>query len=99
MTVKLLCSSSASGISHVGSVGSFVFSLNKKRKGKYLQDLPLPGQGGAGPPKLAGEQVLLLQSPALAQRGLGTVSLGMLVLGGERSILGSELLQVLGLFS
>lgn len=99
MTVKLLCSSSASRISHVGSVESFVFSLNKKRKGKHLQDLPLPGQGEAGPPKLAGEQGLLLWSPALTQRGLGTSSLGMLVLEGERSILGSELLQVLGLFS
>jgi hypothetical protein len=83
----------------VGSVESFVFSLNKRRKRKHLQNPHLPEECRAGPPALAEEHVLLLWSPALAQWGLGTSSLGMLVLVRERNILGSELCQVLGLFS
>lgn len=43
-TIKLLSGGSTSGISHVGSVESFVFSLNKKRKSKHLQDPHVPGE-------------------------------------------------------
>lgn len=47
MIVKLLSGGNTHGISHVGSVESFVFSLNKKRKRKHLQDPH--GLGSAGP--------------------------------------------------
>lgn len=47
MIVKLLSGGNTRSISHVGSVESFVFSLNKKRKRKHLQDLH--GLGSAGP--------------------------------------------------
>lgn len=65
VTVKLLSGSSKSCISHVGSAESFVFSLNKKRKRKHLQDPHLPRECRAGPLALVGGLVLLLWSPAL----------------------------------
>lgn len=48
VTVKLLSGGNTSGISHVGSGEHFVFSLNKKRKRKHLQDSHLPGERGLG---------------------------------------------------
>lgn len=89
MTVKLLSGGSTSGVSLVGSVESFVFSFNKKRKRKHLQGLPLPGECGVGPPALAGEGAPPLELPP-AQRGWGAASLGRLVLVREGNILGSE---------
>lgn len=88
MTVKLLSGGSANGISHVGSVDSFVFSLNMKRERKYLQDPHLPGENRVGPPAVARAH-LLLKSLALAQLGLGSASLGIPVLARERRSLGS----------
>lgn len=38
MTVKLLSGGRPGGISHEGSLESFVFSLNKKRKRKQLEN-------------------------------------------------------------
>lgn len=83
MAVKLLSGGSTRGISHVGSMESFVFSLNKKRKRKHLRDPHLPGERRVGPPALAGEGGLLLWSPALGPAGMASPSLGMLVLVGE----------------
>lgn len=48
VAVKLLSGGSTRGISHVGSMESFVFSLNKKRKRKHLRDPHLPGERRVG---------------------------------------------------
>lgn len=83
VTVKLLSGGSSRGISHVGSVESFVFSLNKKRKRKHLWDPHLPRgvQGWAS--CLGWRRCELLGSPALGPAGMGSPSLGMLVLVRE----------------
>lgn len=80
----------ASGISHVGSVESFVFSLNKKRKGKQLQDPQEPGERGLGLPHWLEEAHSSPGTWPGAQRGWRALSLGMRVLVEERDILGSE---------
>lgn len=59
VTVKLLSGGSTGGISHVGSVERFVYSLNKKRKRKHLQDPQLP-RGVQGWASCLGEGPLLL---------------------------------------
>lgn len=74
------------------------FSLNKRRKGKQLEDPHLPGGTGQGLLHMM-ETSLSLQSSDPAQSGLGTASLGMLVLAREQDILGSKSFWVLGLFS
>ena len=80
-----------SGISHVGGVESFVFSLNKKRKRKHLQDSHLPGERGLGLLCWLEEACASFGVQPGAQQGSGGgMSPGMRVLVRERNILGSE---------
>lgn len=98
MTVNFLSGGRLSAISHVRKVGSFVFSLNKRRKGNQPEDPRLPADTGQGHlPRV--EASVPLWSSAPAQLGLETASLRTLVLVREQDILGSECLWVLGLFS
>lgn len=89
-----------SGISHVGGVESFVFSLNKKRKRKHLQDSHLPGERGLG--------LLLWLEEACASFGVqpgpsrevgGACPLECGCLSGKGTFLVLRLLQVLRVFS
>lgn len=84
VTVKLLSGGGTSGVSHVGSVESFVYSLNKKRKRQHLQDPHLPWgvQGGAP------SDPCPLAHPGPAGRGRRTPGKAGACQGG--SVLGSE---------
>lgn len=99
VTVKLLSGGSTSGISLVGSGEHFVFSLNKKRKRKHLQDSHLPGERGLG--------LLPWLEKACFPSGVwpgpsgdgGAASPGTQVLVGKRTFLVLKLLHVLRVFS
>lgn len=99
MTVKLLSGGNTSGISHVGSGEHFVFSLNKKRKRKHLQDSHLPGERGLG--LLPWLEKACFSSgvwPGPSGNG-GATSPVTQVLVGKRTFLVMKLLHVLRVFS
>lgn len=99
MTVNLLSGGRLSGISHARRVESFVLSLNKRREEKQPKDPHLLGGYRAGTPALGGSNVFPFGALPPAQLGLGTASMGMLVLVREQDILGTQCLWVPGLFS
>lgn len=75
----------------------FLFFNKRRKENSSRTSISLVVQG---PDSCIGwKQVFPLWSPGPVQLGLGTASLGMLVLAREQDILGSECFWVLGLFS
>lgn len=98
VTVKLLSGGNTSGISHVGSGEHFVFSLNKKRQRKHLQDSHLPGERGLGLLPWLEKACFSGVWPGPSGDG-GATSPGTQVLVGKRTFLVMKLLHVLRVFS
>lgn len=98
-TVKLLSGGSTRGILRVGSVESFVFSLNKKRKRKHLRIHICLGSAGLGLLHWLEKACPSSRVLPRAQRGWGAHPWEYWCLSGKGTFLAPKLLQVLGVFS